>query len=83
VAAASSPGSGGAAPPEQQSRTLFVRNVSYNTSERTLMDLFKKYGEVKRVFNLIDKRGMAFITYVTPPPTHPQSSPPPNGGHVA
>lgn len=63
VAAASSSGSGGAAPPEQQSRTLFVRNVSYNTSERTLMDLFKKYGEVKRVFNLIDKRGMAFITY--------------------
>jgi hypothetical protein len=44
------------------------------------MDLFKKYGEVKRVFNLIDKRGMAFITYVTPPPTHPQSSLPPMGG---
>jgi RNA recognition motif-containing protein len=43
---------------------LFVRNVSYNTSERTLIGLFEKYGEIKRVFNLIDKRGMAFITYV-------------------
>jgi len=55
---------GGAPRGEQQTRTLFVRNISYHTSERALLELFEKYGDVKRTFNLIDKRGMAFITYV-------------------
>jgi len=54
---------GGAPRGEQQTRTLFVRNISYHTSERALLELFEKYGDVKRTFNLIDKRGMAFITY--------------------
>ena len=29
-----------------------------------IVELFSKYGEIKRVFNLIPKRGMAFITFV-------------------
>jgi RNA recognition motif-containing protein len=50
---------------EKASRTLFIRNVSYGTPEKEVVDLFAKYGEIKRVFNLILKRGMAFITFVT------------------
>jgi RNA recognition motif-containing protein len=49
---------------DKPTRTLFIRNISYDTSERSVVDLFSKYGEINRVFNLIPKRGMAFVTYV-------------------
>jgi RNA recognition motif-containing protein len=50
---------------ERQTRTLFVRNVSYSIQEKQMKELFAKYGELKRFFNLIEKRGMAFVTYVS------------------
>lgn len=49
---------------ERPTRTLFVRNVNYTVSEKQLRETFQKYGEIKRIFNLIEKRGMAFVTYV-------------------
>jgi len=48
---------------EQPTRTLFVRNIAYDVSQDLLEQQFRKYGEIKKVFNLIDKRGMAFISY--------------------
>jgi RNA recognition motif-containing protein len=49
---------------ERPTRTLFVRNISYNVSENEVYEIFAKFGELKRFFNLIEKRGMAFVTYV-------------------
>jgi RNA recognition motif-containing protein len=48
---------------ERPSRTLFIRNVNYGVSEEILREMFEPYGEIKRFFNLIEKRGMAFVTY--------------------
>jgi len=48
---------------ERPTRTLFVRNISYDISEDALRNEFGKHGEIKKVFNLIEKRGMAFITF--------------------
>eukprot|EP00028_Trichosphaerium_sp_Am-I-7-wt_P002850 CAMPEP_0168532024 /NCGR_PEP_ID=MMETSP0405-20121227/15911_1 /TAXON_ID=498012 /ORGANISM="Trichosphaerium sp, Strain Am-I-7 wt" /LENGTH=411 /DNA_ID=CAMNT_0008557167 /DNA_START=251 /DNA_END=1487 /DNA_ORIENTATION=- len=44
-------------------RTLFVRNIAYEVSTDELREMFEQYGEIKRFFPLINKRGMAFITY--------------------
>jgi len=46
-------------------RTLFVRNIAYEVSTDELREMFEQYGEIKRFFPLINKRGMAFITYVS------------------
>ncbi|CEG75176.1 hypothetical protein RMATCC62417_10267 [Rhizopus microsporus] len=48
---------------ERPCRTLFVRNVQYGITESEIRNLFEKFGEVKDVFNLIENRGMIFITY--------------------
>jgi hypothetical protein len=48
---------------EKPCRTLFVRNVQYDTLESDVKALFDKYGEVKDVFNLIQSRGMIFVTF--------------------
>jgi len=48
---------------EKPSRTLFVRNISYDTKEEDLKQLFEKFGPVRKIFNLIRKRGMAFVTF--------------------
>lgn len=50
------------APP---SRTLFVRNIAFSVTEEEVKSLFSRYGEVRRIFNLIQKRGMAFVTFVS------------------
>lgn len=50
---------------ERPSRTLFVRNINYSVSESTIREMFEQYGEIKRFFNLIEKRGMCFVTYVS------------------
>lgn len=50
---------------ERHTRTLFVRNIPYECSEGDLVHLFSKYGEIKRRFILIDRKGMAFFTYVS------------------
>jgi RNA recognition motif-containing protein len=48
---------------EKPTRTLFVRNISYDYSPDEIEQMFAKYGQIKKFFNLISKRGMAFITY--------------------
>lgn len=50
---------------EKPTRTLFVRNISYDYSPDEIEQMFAKYGQIKKFFNLISKRGMAFITYVS------------------
>ena len=46
------------------SRTLFIRNVQFDTKEQEIMDKFEPFGDIKTVFNLVAKRGLIFITYV-------------------
>lgn len=48
---------------EKPCRTLFVRNVQYTIPESEVRAMFEKFGEVKDVFNLIENRGMIFITF--------------------
>ncbi|KAL6063319.1 nuclear localization sequence binding protein, variant 2 [Balamuthia mandrillaris] len=48
---------------EEPSRTLFIRNIEYRVSEKALRDLFGRFGDLKRVFELIEKRGMAFVAF--------------------
>ena len=50
---------------ERPSRTLFIRNITYNTTESYLQELFGRFGDVKKIFSLVETRGMAFITYVS------------------
>jgi RNA recognition motif-containing protein len=49
---------------EKPTRTLFVRNVPYECSQQEITDIFSAYGKLARVYDLIQKRGMAFVTYV-------------------
>ncbi|KAK4693698.1 hypothetical protein P7C70_g8877, partial [Phenoliferia sp. Uapishka_3] len=48
---------------ERPCRTLFVRNISYETSADLVRDRFDRIGEIKAFFDLVGTRGMAFITY--------------------
>ncbi|OBZ80558.1 Protein MEI2-like 2, partial [Choanephora cucurbitarum] len=48
---------------EKPCRTLFVRNVQYTIPESEIRNLFAEYGEIKDVFNLIENRGMIFVTF--------------------
>ncbi|KAI8890132.1 hypothetical protein K501DRAFT_319850 [Backusella circina FSU 941] len=48
---------------ERPCRTLFVRNIQYKIPEEQVRGMFEKFGEIKDVFNLIDNRGMIFITF--------------------
>ncbi|KAI8369566.1 uncharacterized protein BYT42DRAFT_503276, partial [Radiomyces spectabilis] len=48
---------------EKPCRTLFVRNIQYSTNVGEIKEVFDKFGHVKDIFNLIEKRGMAFITF--------------------
>jgi len=50
---------------EKPSRTLFIRNVQYETPEKEIHDMFSKFGEIRKFFNIVAKRGMAFVTYVS------------------
>jgi RNA recognition motif-containing protein len=36
-------------------------------TEEELRELFGKFGEIKSVFNLLEKRGLMFITFVRLP----------------
>ena len=48
---------------ETSVRTLFIRNVDYEITEEDILTCFSQFGEVKRSFFLIEKRGIAFVTY--------------------
>ncbi|KAL7719124.1 Polyadenylate-binding protein [Entamoeba marina] len=50
-------------PMERKSRVLFVRNISFQMAEDDLRSLFEKYGEIKKLFNQVAQRGIAFVTY--------------------
>lgn len=54
----------GPKPEEKPSRTLFIRNVQYETPEKEIQEMFSKFGEIRKFFNIVAKRGMAFVTYV-------------------
>lgn len=50
---------------DRHTRTLFVRNIAYECSEDELRQMFERYGEIKKLYSLVEKKGMAFITYVS------------------
>lgn len=52
------------------STKLYVGNLSFNTTENDLQDLFAQYGEVSEVQLIVDRmtqrpRGFAFVTMAT------------------
>jgi RNA recognition motif-containing protein len=44
---------------------LFVRNVQFDTLESDVEAMFSPFGEIKTIFDLIAKRGLVFVTYVS------------------
>ncbi|KAG2220605.1 hypothetical protein INT45_002627 [Circinella minor] len=48
---------------EKPCRTLFVRNIQYDLKAHEIREMYEKFGEVKEVFNLIESRGMVFVTF--------------------
>ncbi|KAL7004602.1 hypothetical protein EMMF5_005861 [Cystobasidiomycetes sp. EMM_F5] len=48
---------------ERPCRTLFVRNVKYDTDGTDLRERFTAAGEMKSFFDLISTRGLIFVTY--------------------
>ncbi|KAH9837320.1 uncharacterized protein C8Q71DRAFT_595977 [Rhodofomes roseus] len=48
---------------ERPCRTLFIRNIKYETSSDFVRGLFEEHGEIKTFFDLIANRGMVFVTY--------------------
>ncbi len=50
---------------EKSSRTLFVRNVAYESNTADVRAVFEKFGEIRRFFDLIQKRGLVFVSYVS------------------
>ena len=54
----------------KEGKTLFIRNISFDTSEESLYDLFEQFGEVDYCKMVEDKRtghsrGMAFVKFKT------------------
>ncbi|KAI8342831.1 hypothetical protein BC941DRAFT_509711 [Chlamydoabsidia padenii] len=54
---------GGTRDENKPCRTLFVRNVQYNTTEDEIYRVFSPYGEIKEIYSKIDKRGLVFVHY--------------------
>ncbi|KAI0660559.1 hypothetical protein C8Q70DRAFT_59571 [Cubamyces menziesii] len=48
---------------ERPCRTLFIRNIKYETNSTDVRRLFEEHGEIKTFFDLIANRGMVFVTY--------------------
>ncbi|KAF9415170.1 hypothetical protein BGZ94_000165, partial [Podila epigama] len=48
---------------ERPNRTLFVRNIEYGINEADIRQLYEPFGEISNVCNLIENRGMIFITF--------------------
>ncbi|KAE8228209.1 hypothetical protein CF326_g6868, partial [Tilletia indica] len=48
---------------ERPCRTLFVRNINFDTTPGQIRGLFEQHGEIKTFFDLSQKRGLVFITY--------------------
>lgn len=43
--------------------TAFFSNIQYNVSQETFYEFARKYGEIVNMYNLISKKGLAFVTY--------------------
>ncbi|SAM66965.1 uncharacterized protein UBRO_12669 [Ustilago bromivora] len=48
---------------EKPCRTLFVRSINFETDSEFVKQQFEKFGEIKTFFDMVEKRGIAFITY--------------------
>ncbi|KAF9055909.1 hypothetical protein BJ165DRAFT_457336 [Panaeolus papilionaceus] len=48
---------------ERPCRTLFIRNIKYETPSEEVRRIFEEHGEIKTFFDLISTRGMVFVTY--------------------
>ncbi|KAJ7755061.1 hypothetical protein DFH07DRAFT_903996 [Mycena maculata] len=48
---------------ERPCRTLFIRNIKYETNSDAVRQQFEEHGEIKTFFDLISTRGMVFVTY--------------------
>ncbi|KAF8578612.1 hypothetical protein K439DRAFT_1654783 [Ramaria rubella] len=48
---------------ERPCRTLFIRNIKYETDSGDVRRRFEEHGEIKTFFDLIANRGMVFVTY--------------------
>ncbi|KAH7886218.1 hypothetical protein F5I97DRAFT_1233147 [Phlebopus sp. FC_14] len=48
---------------ERPCRTLFIRNIKYETNSDDVRRSFEEHGEIKTFFDLIATRGMVFVTY--------------------
>ena len=53
--------------PEVASRTLFVRGLATEVSTDMLKQLFGPYGDLRDVYNLAERKGIAFIEFVRAP----------------
>ncbi|KAI9057032.1 hypothetical protein FKP32DRAFT_1598516 [Trametes sanguinea] len=48
---------------EKPCRTLFIRNIKYETNSDDVRRLFEEHGDIKTFFDLIANRGMVFVTF--------------------
>ncbi|KAG0240605.1 hypothetical protein BGW41_006786 [Actinomortierella wolfii] len=48
---------------ERPCRSLFIRNIGYSTSDEVIREIYSAYGELQNFHTLLDRRGMAFISY--------------------
>ncbi|EIM88137.1 uncharacterized protein STEHIDRAFT_130101 [Stereum hirsutum FP-91666 SS1] len=48
---------------ERPCRTLFIRNIKYETNSDEVRRQFEEHGQIKTFFDLIANRGMVFVTF--------------------
>ncbi|PBK76591.1 RNA-binding domain-containing protein [Armillaria solidipes] len=48
---------------ERPCRTLFIRNIKYETNSNDVRRSFEEHGDIKTFFDLISTRGMVFVSY--------------------
>ncbi|KAF9973001.1 hypothetical protein BGZ73_003778 [Actinomortierella ambigua] len=48
---------------ERPCRSLFIRNIGYSTGDDVIRELYSSYGDIQNFHTLLDRRGMAFISY--------------------
>ncbi|KAG0269549.1 hypothetical protein DFQ27_003012 [Actinomortierella ambigua] len=48
---------------ERPCRSLFIRNIGYSTGDEVIRELYSTYGDIQNFHTLLDRRGMAFISY--------------------
>ncbi|EJU02821.1 hypothetical protein DACRYDRAFT_115785 [Dacryopinax primogenitus] len=48
---------------ERPCRTLFIRNIKYESNGEAIRARFEEFGEIRTFFDLISNRGMVFVTF--------------------